>query len=610
MKKTVLLPLLMIATILNFSCSENNQSLKDKTAAEILGNPNYLALSYGGYRTISRDTVPTVEELKEDLAILAALDVKMIRTYNTQQYAHASNLLKAIREMKTEDPNFEMYVMVGAWIDCDSAWTDIPNHNAESIQNNTVEIEAAVAMANEFPDIVKVIAVGNEAMVHWAVNYYVKPNVILKWVNYLQNLKKDGKLPADLWVTTSDNYESWGGGSSAYHNDDLAALIKAVDYISLHTYPFHDSHYHPTFWGVPADQSDLTIEQQIEKAMLRTTNYAKSQHQGVVKYMKSLGVEKPIHIGETGWASVANIHYGTEGSHAADEYKQKLYYNQMRKWTAKEGMSCFYFEAFDEKWKDDANPLGSENHFGLINLKGEAKYVLWDKVDAGVFDGLTRGGKTISKTYNGDKSALMKAVLAPPLTSEMDIIEIETINQKRNLGEAVAENNYVILNNKMISNESNSASYPSSKLKLNGWEGTSGIKLLEDGVVEITTGLGDWWGAGIEMQGGGKGENLSEFSSGTLNFDLKGNTGSTFELGFQTGTFPNGTQTNNFAHFGKGEKYSFSKDWKPYSLKISELNKGANLKDVTGLVILRSLDEDDDYDGEKVYLRNIYYSKN
>lgn len=609
MKKTVLLPLLMIATIFNFSCSENNQRPKDKTAAEILGNPNYLALSYGGYRTISRDTVPTVEELKEDLAILAALGVKMIRTYNTQQYAHALNLLKAIREIKNEDPNFEMYVMLGAWIDCAAAWTKIPNHNAESIQNNTAEIEAAVSMANEFPDIVKVIAVGNEAMVHWAVSYYVKPDVILKWVNHLQNLKKDGKLPADLWVTTSDNYESWGGGSSAYHNDDLAALIESVDFISLHTYPFHDSHYHPTFWGVPANESDLTTEQQIEKAMLRTTNYAKSQYQGVVQYMKSLGVKKPIHIGETGWASVANVHYGTEGSHAADEYKQKLYYDQMRKWTAEEGMSCFYFEAFDEQWKDAANPLGSENHFGLINLKGEAKYVLWNKVDAGAFDGLTRGGKTISKTYNGDESALRKDVLAPPLTSQMDIIEIETINQKRNLGEVVDENNYVILNEKMISEGTNSASYPSSKLKLNGWEGTSGIKLLEDGVVEITTGLGDWWGAGIEIQGGGKGENLSEFSNGKLNFELKGHTGSTFELGFQTGTFPNGTQTNNFANFGKGEAYSFSEDWKPFSLKISDLNKGANLKDVTGLVILRSLDEDA-YDGKKVYLKNIYYSKN
>ncbi len=56
------------------------------------------------------------------------------------------------------------------------------------------------------------IAVGNEAMVKWATAYYVQPSVILKWVNHLQDLKKKGELPKDLWITSSDNFASWGGG--------------------------------------------------------------------------------------------------------------------------------------------------------------------------------------------------------------------------------------------------------------------------------------------------------------------------------------------------------------------------------------------------------------
>ena len=40
-----------------------------------------------------------------------------------------------------------------------------------------------------YPEIVKIIAVGNEAMVNWAWSYYVKPSVILNWVNHLQDLK-------------------------------------------------------------------------------------------------------------------------------------------------------------------------------------------------------------------------------------------------------------------------------------------------------------------------------------------------------------------------------------------------------------------------------------
>jgi len=86
----------------------------------------------------------------------------------------------------------------------------------------------------------------------------------------------------------------------------------------------------------------------------------------------------------------------------------------MRDWTNEKGMSCFYFEAFDEPWKDAHNPGGSENHFGLFTVDGKAKYVLWDQVDQNTFEGLTRNGNQITKTYNGDKKALLEDVKLPP----------------------------------------------------------------------------------------------------------------------------------------------------------------------------------------------------
>ena len=85
----------------------------------------------------------------------------------------------------------------------------------------------------------------------------------------------------------------------------------------------------------------------------------------------------------------------------------------MREWTKENNISCFYFEAFDEQWKDAHNKFGSENHFGLITLDGEAKYPIWDLVDQGVFDGLTRDGKKITKTYGGNKKKLMTEVMVP-----------------------------------------------------------------------------------------------------------------------------------------------------------------------------------------------------
>lgn len=419
----------VLCTVFMMSCESekkkkeqepSTQIKKEVTAKDILGNPDYLAISYGGYRGKTRDSQPTIVELKEDLKILSAMGVKLLRTYNVQpKLPHASNVLKAISELKAEDENFEMYVMLGAWIDCLNAWTGKePNHNVES-PNNAGEIKRAVALANQYPDIVKIIAVGNEAMVKWATSYYVQPEVILKWVKHLQNLKAEGKLPKDLWITSSDDFASWGGGEDTYHVADLNELIKEVDFISMHTYPYHNTHYNPEFWGVPEAHINMPDTTKIEMAMERALKFAQKQYDSVTNYMKSIGVNKPIHIGETGWATTSTGHYGSDGSKATDEYKQGLYYKLMRRWTNRAGISCFYFEAFNEQWKDANNPNGSENHFGLFTIDGKAKYPIWDLVDKKIFEGLTRNGNSITKTYNGDKKALLKDVLVPPSQEEI-----------------------------------------------------------------------------------------------------------------------------------------------------------------------------------------------
>ena len=413
--------ILFVIVVLTFSieCTSIKEDKLDKkkelSAKEILGNPKYLAISYGGYREKSReDNQPTIPQLKEDLKLMFAMGIRILRTYNVQpNLPHAANVLEAIHQLKKEDDSFEMYVMLGAWIDCLNAWTDKkPNHDIESNANEG-EIARAVALANKYPEIVKIIAVGNEAMVKWAASYYVQPNIILKWVNHLQNLKKKGELCKNVWITSSDDYASWGAGDSSYHTKDLESLIKAVDYISMHTYAYHNSHYNPEFWKVPENEQSFSDKEKIDAAMLRAKNFAKKQFNDVKNYMKSLGVNKPVHIGETGWSTISNGFYGANGSRATDEYKQGLYYKHLREWTNKEGISCFYFEAFDEQWKDAINANGSENHFGLFTIKGEAKYAIWNLVDKDVFKGLTRNENPITKTYNGNEEALMKGVLVP-----------------------------------------------------------------------------------------------------------------------------------------------------------------------------------------------------
>ena len=405
----------IISLFLLASCSQSGDLSMNKSAKEFIGNPDYPAISYGGYREKSREQQPTINEIKEDLLIMHAQGFRVFRTYDLH-HPFAENTLKAIREIKQADSDFEMYVMLGAWIQCKDAFTENPIHEEEDFEGNKFEITEAVRLAQEYPDIVKIIAVGNEAMVHWAWSYHVPPKFVLKWVKYLQELKANGDLNDDLWVTSSDNFASWGGGSDDYHNDDLDELIRSVDFVSMHTYAFHDTHYNPSFWNLDAVPENLDKQDTIKQAMKRAVDYELNQFDSVKKYVHEIDPSKEVHIGETGWSSVASDLYGYGGTEAADEYKLGLYYQMISDICYSMSLTCFYFSAFNEPWKDSTNENGSENHFGLFTVEGKAKYPLWEQVDNGVFNNLTRGGNPIEKTYNGNFEALLKNSNIPPIT--------------------------------------------------------------------------------------------------------------------------------------------------------------------------------------------------
>ena len=407
----------IITSFLLVSCSESGDLSMNKSAKEFIGNPEYPAISYGGYRGKSRQEQPSINEIKEDLYIMHAQGFRVFRTYDLH-HPFAENTLKAIKEIKQTDPSFEMYVMLGAWIQCKDAFTEKPINHEEDYEGNKFEITEAVRLAQEYPDIVKIIAVGNEAMVHWAWSYHVPPKFVLKWVKHLQDLKLNGVLNNDLWITSSDNFASWGGGSSEYHNEDLNELIRSVDFVSMHTYAFHDTHYNPSFWNLTTTPENLNKKNIIMDAMQRAVDYELDQFESVQNYVRNIDPSKEVHIGETGWSSIASDLYGYRGSEAADEYKLGLYYQMITDACFVKSISCFYFSAFDEPWKDSNNENGSENHFGLFTVDGKAKYPLWEKVDSGVFNDLSRGGNSIVKTYNGDLEALLKTSNIPPINNK------------------------------------------------------------------------------------------------------------------------------------------------------------------------------------------------
>ncbi|GLS91247.1 hypothetical protein GCM10007916_23160 [Psychromonas marina] len=530
----------------------------------LLGNSDYLAISYGAWRTTTRESganVPTVAQQKEDMKILAAMGIKVIRTYNTQGFlgldgiSNTENLLIAIDELMAEDSNFEMYVMLGIWIDALNSFTDEEVVHDQESAGNALEMAAGIKLAQDYPEIVKVMAVGNEAMVHWAP-YHVAPKIILDHVKTLQALKAAGTLNKNIWITTSDNHASWGslGSGSDYDNDDLKELIATVDYISLHTYPFHDSFYDEGFWLVPEDEAELTVQQQVDAAMVRATNFALAQAADVQKYMLDLGVEKQIHIGETGWASVANVNYGDAGSKAADEYKQKAFYDAMRTWTNEFGASLFFFQAFDEPWKGDANNAGdSEKHFGLIDIDGNVKYVAWDLVDTLNNAGLTRGDvSAFTQSFDGDIDSLMETVSAP---------KAAPVNNEPQEGE------FVILGTTLYSGAS-----------AFGWEDTAWAGINTDtSVLTVATdpaAAKDWgWGSAIGTEG--QTEDLSNYTQ--MTFEIRGVTSAEsvfatfqFSVGYQD-TMGGEFGTNNFVRFNTAG-YELTEDWVKYTIDIADFN--------------------------------------
>lgn len=372
---------------------------------KILGNTNYQAICYGGYRHSSREIQPSVEQIVEDLMILSAMGIKIIRTYNVH-YPEINNILEAIQILSDRYNNFNMYVMLGVWIDCKNAWTTMePIHDRES-DRNALEVDTAIALAKQYPQFIKIISIGNEAMVKWATKYYVHPKIVLKWVNHFQRLKNEGEISKEIMITSSDNFESWGGGSGEYHTPELFRLISSVDFISVHIYPMHDTYYHPHFWGVSYTDHSSDKSIQLSELMNNALEYVKIKYDNVCELVNSIGANKEVHIGETGWASYSNELFGQEGSKAADEYKAGLYYKIIKEWTDSQNITCFFFEAFDEPWKDSSNAGNSENHFGLFTVKGEAKYAVWHYAKQGVFDGLTRDKNIIQMTNNGNLELL------------------------------------------------------------------------------------------------------------------------------------------------------------------------------------------------------------
>lgn len=307
-----------------FSGCAPEKNIPDLTEQAWHGN----AICYSGYREGQNPQLhiyPSQEEILQDLKILEK-NWKLIRTYGSDQ--HSRDVLQVIRR-----ENIDLKVMLGAWLDGE------PDYE----EDNARQIRECIRLANEYPDIVIAINVGNEILVHWSDHKVPEEKVI----GYVRQVQEAVEVP----VTVADDFNYW-----IEHGKRLANV---VDFVTMHTYPV---------WG----------KQDIDTAMPSTIS--------TFNRVKEAVGDKAVVIGEAGWPTY------TEGElhvpKAGDEIKQKRYYTELNEWAKNNQVTVFYFEAFDEPWKG----TGTEGHWGVFTVDRKAKPVMQKRFPELMPDGPTSPG--------------------------------------------------------------------------------------------------------------------------------------------------------------------------------------------------------------------------
>ena len=299
------------------------------------------AVAYSPYRTavnvdgLAAEVIPKAN-IKQDLDLLLAAGFRLIRLFDSDDKV-AKQTLQVIK-----DNNLNIKVQLGIYI------------QSGNEGHNQAQLARGVALANEFRDIVLAVSVGNETMVSWSFNKF-EPAVV---AGYIRTVRNQITQP----ITTDDNYAFWASVPTV--------ISDVIDFAALHTYAELDTYFDPTRWewkltNVPAAQRAVAM---MDAAIAETRRQYNEGRAGLDK--KGLSYI-PIIIGETGWnaVDVGRLKF------RAHPVNQKMYLDRLATWAA-EGRAgagpkaVFYFEAFDEPWKQ------GDDKWGLFNVQRQARFAI------------------------------------------------------------------------------------------------------------------------------------------------------------------------------------------------------------------------------------------
>lgn len=531
---------------------------------------NRNAVSYSPYRTSQMEAErvhETITEamIKQDLDLLVASNLRLIRLFDSSDKV-SKQTLKVIR-----DHNLDIKVMLGVWI---ASGNDTFNQQ---------EIARAVALANQYSDIVVAVSVGNETMVSWSFN----PLSVSDMAAYIQTVRRQVPQP----VTTDDNWAFFAQASSNEKNP--RAVLDVIDFVAMHTYPLAETIHPPATWDW--QQLDIPAGPLRATAMMDAAiAAARAQHATVRAHLDSVGFSAtPIVIGETGWKAVAS-----DGEfNRAHPVNQKMYFDRLNTWTqeVRQGSSgpksIFYFAAFDEPWK------GNDDKWGLFDVARHARLAVQSLVPS----------VPVSTAPAANSNSA--AVFAPDVTYT-----------------AVTANRYSLFANTVVQGEAKLAA-----LNWYGWENgaagwagptTGAGALVGPDYVNVVPSTSRNWGWGVFISPTGITPDLSQFASaGVLHFSIKTAYTGTLKIGFQSTI--DGATKDLFINVGTSGNLGFTRgdgNWHSLSIPIADIlaaNPGVTAASaqaklasiVTPFVIADTHAANAPNGTEPIYLDEIYWTK-
>lgn len=263
---------------------------------------SYAPYYKSGMNPTIKETFVDPLQIEQDLQALSKV-TKCIRTYSVSQ--GLDYVPKAAQKLG-------MKVILGVWI----GWVD---------DLNMKELQLAVQQANQYPDTVRGLVVGNEVLLRGEQS---EP----KMHEYLQWAKANTKAP----ITYADVWEFW-----LKH----PTMEQDVDFVTVHILPY---------W----EDKPVAIEQ----AVAHTASVM--GHLGTV-------FKKPILIGETGWPSQGRQRFWSKPS----AINQALYMRGFLNAAKQNNWQYNVIEAVDQPWKRELEGTVG-GYWGVLDTDLQPKFSL------------------------------------------------------------------------------------------------------------------------------------------------------------------------------------------------------------------------------------------